>query len=249
MNTLTILRHKLYQFASDRNLLADAVAISATPLSVEEAIGNPVRTDFPLLQGREVMIEADLRGAKGQAFTDAPSEFQGTLKQVLQLPLDTNAERALFVATLNAALRFCGIVEDTRHCRDAGPQTCALEMAKMFSQCFPRQKIGLVGLQPAILSALVGSLGKEQVLVLDRDNRNIGTDKAGVPVQDGYTATDAVLNDADVWLVTGTTLVNGTFDSIQQIAMAQGKHCFFFGVTIAGAAQMLGLNRLCSEAL
>lgn len=36
------------------------------------------------------MMEAQFRGAVGQAFTGQPGHFEGTLAEVLQLPLNTN---------------------------------------------------------------------------------------------------------------------------------------------------------------
>ena len=54
--------------------------VSARTLSAKEAIGNPDRDDFPLLKGKEFMVEASFRGAKGQAFTDMPGNYKGYLK-------------------------------------------------------------------------------------------------------------------------------------------------------------------------
>ena len=61
--------------------------VSARPLSPEEAIGKPDRTDYPLLKGKEVMIEAVFIDARAQAFTDMPGTFQGSLHDLMGLDL------------------------------------------------------------------------------------------------------------------------------------------------------------------
>jgi len=46
---------------------------------------------------------------------------------------------------------------------------------------------------------------------------------------------------------TGTTIVNATFDGIYQKIVELSKPCIFFGVTIAGVAELLSLERLCPQ--
>ena len=57
-----------------RSELNDEVVVS-TPLSSREAIGEQDRDDFPLLRGKEVLMQAVYRGAAGQAFTSASGSF------------------------------------------------------------------------------------------------------------------------------------------------------------------------------
>lgn len=78
--------------------------VISRPLSPLEAIGDPGREDFPIIRGKEVLMQATFRGVSGQAFTAARGDFKGTLGDVLDLPLDESFERAVFVATMNAAL-------------------------------------------------------------------------------------------------------------------------------------------------
>jgi hypothetical protein len=46
-------------------------------------------------------------------------------------------------------------------------------------------------------------------------------------------------------LITGSTLVNGTIDGLMESALRHQKRAVFYGTTIAGAAYLLGLERLC----
>ena len=59
------------------------MTVLAKPLTPEEAIGKPGRRDFPILEGKERVIEATVLGARGQAFTDSASDFEGRLEQPL----------------------------------------------------------------------------------------------------------------------------------------------------------------------
>ncbi|MDD2756864.1 MAG: hypothetical protein PHS80_15230, partial [Methanothrix sp.] len=99
--------------------LQDELVISR-PLSVSEAIGDTGRDDFPLIRGKEVLMQAVFRGAIGQAFTAASGGFRGSLGDVLEMPLDGPFERAVLIATMNAVLRYLGKIEGTIHCRDDG---------------------------------------------------------------------------------------------------------------------------------
>ncbi|MFQ6040959.1 MAG: succinylglutamate desuccinylase/aspartoacylase family protein, partial [Candidatus Poribacteria bacterium] len=104
------------------------VSVRAKPLSPEQAIGHPQRKDFPIIKGKEVMIQAEFIRHFGQAFTDNPGDFQGSLQDVLNLSLDNNFHRAVFVSTLNAVTRYLGLSEGTQHCKDDAPERCAEEL-------------------------------------------------------------------------------------------------------------------------
>lgn len=88
----------------------DDLVVATRPLSSSEAIGSPERDDFPLLRGKEVLMEANYRGSLGQAFTSAAGVFSGTLEEVLELSLQDAFDRAVFVSTINAVLRNLGLV-------------------------------------------------------------------------------------------------------------------------------------------
>ena len=54
----------------DHGLRGVEVSVLARPLTPEEAIGQPGRRDFPIIVGKERILEAVFLGAKGHAFTD-----------------------------------------------------------------------------------------------------------------------------------------------------------------------------------
>jgi short subunit dehydrogenase-like uncharacterized protein len=87
---------------------------------------------------------------------------------------------------------------------------------------------------------MVETLAKRfELRVTDMDQENIGQDKFGVRIG-GPNQTEENLNWGDIAVVTGTTIVN---DTVNQFRIT--KPVLFYGVTIAGVARLLGLNRFC----
>jgi len=224
-----------------RRELQSEVVVSR-PLSSAEAIGDPGRDDFPIIRGREVLMQATFKGAAGQAFTAAQGSFKGTLGDVLALPLEESFERAVFVSTMNAALRYLEKIELTVHCRDDGPRSCSSQVADWLRDQ-QWEKVGLVGLQPAILDALVKAFGKERVMVSDL--AEAGSIRSGVRVLDGLNSME-IFEQCQIILITGSTIVNGTIDELLDRAREHERRVALFGVTIAGAAYLMGLESWCA---
>ena len=240
-------RDRLRSLAVEHGLNDAAVSVVVKPLTPEEAIGNPGRRDFPILEGKERVIEATVLGSRGQAFTDAPSDFGGCFRDVLELPLSTNQHRAVFLAATNAALAHLGLVEGTLHCKDDAPEKCGFEMA-MTARITDAQTVGLIGFHPAIAHALTREFGTEAVRITDLNPQNVGTRKFGVTIWDARTQTAALIKTRDLILVTGSTLVNGTFDEILNTARTAHKRLVVYGITSAGVCRLMGLERWCSLA-
>ena len=238
-------RARLRELVEQEHLPGAQVSVLARPLTPEEAIGTPGRRDFPIVVGKERVVEARVLGARGHAFTDSPREFVGTVGGVLALELSSNWSRAVFVATGNAVLRHLGLVTATVHCRDDDPELCAAEIAARLLDRHGRVEVGLVGLNPAIAERLVETFGAEHVHVSDLCEENVGQRRAGVAVLDGRRHTGELVDASDVVLITGTTLVNGTFDAILARIRAAGKPCLVYGVTAAGVCALTGIERIC----
>jgi len=229
-----------------KNSLLDAyVSVLVKTLSPEEAIGVPGRRDFPIILGKERVVEAEVLGAKAHAFTDSPGEFMGDLKGVLDLPLTSNRERSIYVATLNATLKYLNLIENTIHCKDEDPEKCGKEIASQLLKRWGKVKVGFIGLNPAIAENLTETFGIENVRITDLNKQNIHSSKFGVKVWDGNEMTEEVVKQSDVILITGTTFVNGTFEHIMLCVQNYRKDYLIYGVTGAGICKLLGLNRIC----
>jgi hypothetical protein len=234
------LREKFMALIKENGLESEEVIIRAAPLSVEEAIGKPEDRDYPLITGRERLMQAQFRGCYGQAFTDIYDNYDGCLSDVATMVLSDNFWRAVFIASLNAVMRYLGRVSGTVHCKDEEPRRCAAELADYVAETYGRPRIALVGFQPRMIEALSSRF---EVRVTDLDESNIGTEKFGVAVR-GPEKTEENLDWCHIALVTGTTVVNATIGPV--LNMIQDKEIIFYGTTIAGAAELLGLKRFCS---
>ena len=229
---------QLFVLCKEQNLLARPVRVRARVLTAEEAIGNPEADDFPLQKGKERLMQAEFSGGIGQAFTDQYGDFEGILEDVLQSNLENNFRRAVFVATLNAVLRSMNHIDKTVHCRDQGPGQCAVELVNHLKARYGLVKIAQIGFQPRMVESLAPEF---PLCVLDLDPDNIGTVKFQVAIE-GPENTEEAIDWADLLLVTGTTLVNGT------IGRYLGrKPIVFYGTSIAGAAHLMNWDRFCAK--
>ena len=240
-----ILKKKFAKVVKDNDLFDEEITIKTRALKPVEAIGNPDRDDFPLLKGKEVLMEAAFGKVKGQAYTDAPSEFSGPLKKIIDLELNDSRTRALFVASLNAVMRHIYNELATIHCKDNEPEECADEMIAFLRPLEPG-RLGLIGLQPAILEALVNFIGPSNVFCVDRDEKNRANIKFGVAIDWGDNpGMEELFQKTDLILATGSTVVNGSLKDIVNLAEKYHKSLYFYGTTIAGTAQLMNLNHLC----
>ncbi|MEA5059850.1 MAG: DUF364 domain-containing protein [Candidatus Pelethousia sp.] len=222
------------------DMLSENVTVRARTLSPEEAIGTTERKDYPILTGKDVMIEAEYKGALGQAFTDAPAAFSGTLQDILALPFDTDAHaRGLLIATINAVMGHMGRCDRMVHCKNDGPKRCGNDVAAYITARYGDPRLLLVGYQPSILENLASRLS--HMRVLDLNPANIGHACCGVMVCDGGKDRQAAVDWADLILCTGSTVCNGTLGDYLDI----GKPILFYGTTLAGVATLLQLPRLC----
>jgi uncharacterized protein (DUF4213/DUF364 family) len=234
------LKEKLSEIVEKNGLSGEEITIDSKTLSSEEAIGITDRKDFPILTGKEVMLEAEFRGAKGQSFTSSPAVYRGTLSDIMDLDIENDQHAmGLFIASLNAIMRYLELIDGTVHCKNEEPEKCGKKFAEYVKSEYGDPKIALIGYQPAILE----NLSKQfSVRVLDLDPKNVGSERYGVLVEDGVESYDEVVMDwADIVLCTGSTLANGSIVNFIDI----GKPVIFFGTTIAGAAEILGLERAC----
>lgn len=237
MDILEKTRKELVKIIDEMSWQDEAVDIvSARPLTPDEAIGSPDRDDYPILKGKETMLEASFRGCKGQAFTDQAGNYNGTLMDIINLPLKSNFERAVFIATTNAILRAQGKIDKTIHCRDKEPRECAQEFTRYISNRFGNPRIAFVGFQPGMITELSK---KFELRVVDLDPDNIGK-QCGEAVVEDVSHTKEIIDWGDIILATGSTSAN---DSIKNFIV--DKPAIFYGVTVSGLAYLNDLDQFC----
>ena len=233
------LKAELQKNIKENGLLETEIKIKSKGLSPEEAIGNTKRRDFPILNGKEIMLEAEFDGSIGQAFTSSPCEFEGSLADILALDINENDyNRALFIASLNAVSKSLGLCDRTIHCKNEEPELCAKKFLETLKETHPGKKILLVGFQPSILEALKDDF---PIRCLDLNEKVVGTKRYGVLIEDGIKDYDDAVNWAELILCTGSTISNGSVVNFLNL----DKEVYFFGTTISGAAPILGAKRMC----
>ncbi len=230
------IRKEFIKLIKEHGLEGEEVIVRATALSTEQAIGNPEDKDYPLVRGVERLIQAEFRGSRGQAFTDMYGDFTGRLSEIAEMDLQNNFRRAIFISSLNAVMNHLGLVTQTVHCKDKQPRECATELASYIEKSYGQPRVAMVGFQPRMVEALAKQF---ELRVSDMDRDNIGQEKFGVKIDDPRQTAEN-LKWCDIALVTGTTIVNDTIDQF-----ITSKPVVFYGVTISGAAKLLGLNRFC----
>jgi len=225
----------LKEFAEENNLLNEEVEIKISDTKLDTTRIK----DYPLMSGKEILLRAYFKGCCGDAFTDKPVEFRGTIRELLD-----KGNRPEIVATLNAVMRYLGLVDKTAHCVGDEPEKCAKELVEYLKELKPK-KIGIIGFQPAFVKEIVNAFGSENVIVSDLNPENVGKVKYGAKIIHGK-YNEELIKNSDVVLATGSTIANGTFEEIWELAKKYNKRIIFYGTTIAGMAKVLGVERFCT---
>ena len=231
-----IIRKEFIKLLNENGLQKESVTIQATPLSPQQAIGNPEDKDYPLMVGVERLMQAEFRGSMGQAYTDMYGDFSSRLSDIVEMDLKNNFRRAIFISSLNAIMKYLGLITPTVHCKDNQPRECSYELVRYIEKNYGHPRVAMVGFQPRMVEALAKRF---ELRVTDMDQDNIGQEKFGVRIYDPR-QTESHLGWCDIAVVTGSTIVNNT---ISQFRIS--KPVVFYGVSIAGAAKLLGLNHFC----
>ncbi len=231
-------RSKIIEITEKLNIHENEIKITCRTLTPEEAIGNPLHDDYPIQLGVERIIEAEFMGKKGQAFSDSYFNYTGKVGAILNLNLESNSRRAIFISSLNAILAHLDIIPEAIHCKNDDLVKCG----NCFSEFLKKQNLNtdnvlLVGLQPRLLEKLAAV---KNVRVCDLDPEMIGTVKYGVTI-DGPQKFSENAAWAGTIFATGSTVVNGSIDGI----LKANSDTYFYGVTIAGVAKLLGLKQYC----
>jgi len=167
------------------------------------------------VEGKERVVESDFqKGVQAHAFTDPPKEFIGKLEDVIAMPLADRRERAIFIATMNAVLKHCKIIETTLHRKDEAPEACAVEIASHIRNTLGSKKVGLIGLNTLYPGGAEQDLRCRKCAYDGPQPEKYRVCKYSVTVWDDNTMTEKLVQESDIVLMTGTILVNGSFDKI-----------------------------------
>jgi len=109
--------------------------------------------------------------------------------------------------------------------------------------------IGIVGYQPAIAKHLANFFGNDKVFVTDLNPDNIGNEVFGIKILDGSSCLIELAKRCQIGLITGSTLINGTFNKILDVFNKYRVKPYIYGTTAALPAKILDIERLCFDAI
>ena len=184
----------------------------------------------------EYGVTATLCGVKGEAYTEDPSDFSGTLQQALEIPPTEKGISAVTIAALNAAVNYLGLAsgafpegEEARFCY-------ADALCRYVTEHFGRSNIILVGYDGYLVKRFMDE-GLD-FWTMDRDPDHISQNRfQHVVVNNAKRNRDSSFVWGKYFIVTGSTLCNGTILHYLDC----GKEVLFYGITCAGAATLLHL--------
>ena len=184
----------------------------------------------------EYRVTASFRGTKGEAYTETPENFEGSLKEAISIPPSENGIDARTVAAINAVMCHLG------YC--AGTFPTDFDERRLYSEALFGYVLDNYGKKNIVLIGYDGYLVKKMVSdecdfwTLDRDPDNISQDRfKHVVVNSGRFNREACFAWGKIFIITGSTLCNGTI--VQYLE--QGKNLLFYGITCAGTARLLNL--------
>ena len=117
------------------------------------------------------------------------------------------------------------------------PGKCSKELLNAIAEKYGNPRIAVIGLQPAMVEELARRF---ETRVFDLDPDNIGQEKYGVTIENGDYDLEEVEDWCDLFLVTGSSVVNGSIDPF-----LNRKKPVLLWYNHSRAAAYLGLDRFC----
>ena len=198
--------------------------------------------EYTLMRGKEFLVDCRIEHFHGEAFSDNPRYFNGRVLDVAEMTLGDTGEKSVFFATLNALMRATGAIEGTIHCSGLDAETCGDRLAKYILKKFGKIRIAHIGYQPGHVKAISDLF--DTVFVTDLNHENIGKLKFGNTIVDGA-LNEEIIKQVDVAYITGSSIVNGALFQLLAWCKKYGVHPVLYGVTVKGAANLLGFEVFC----
>ena len=185
----------------------------------------------------EYCTYAKFKGVKGEAYSETPADFYGTLGELLEYPLAGKGIDARVLAAINAVMKHLGLLENaTWSDEPEARRQYANQIYDEVTEKYGKSNIILVGYDGYILQRFM-----EEPLdfwTMDRNPDNVTKDRFDhVIVNSGKPNRDACIEWGKILIVTGSTLCNGTIIPYLEC----GKDVKFYGITFAGASKLLDL--------
>ena len=218
---------------------ADALlqeTVSVTAAAEPERTLRPEYEPFSGIARPEYCVTATLSGAKGEAYTENPEDFSGTLQQALEIPPTEKGISAVTIAALNAAVNYLHLAPGTFPEGEEARLQYADALCRFVLEHHGRENIVLVGYDGYLVKRFM-----DEGLIfwtMDKDPDNITQDRFHhVVVNNAKKNRESSFVWGKFFIVTGSSLCNGTIRHY----LESGKELLFYGITCAGAATLLKL--------
>lgn len=201
------------------------------------------KDEYALLRGKDILLSCRYRSGIGQVFTTAPRSYKGRLKSILELDLKNTRNNSIFHATMNAVLKYLGLIDKTEHCVGEEPKLCGYLLSrKLLSDYGQTVKVLHVGYQPGHVEALA-QFFHDNLIVTDLADQFIWQRKYGRLIVDGI-LNKYLIAQVDVILVTASSIVNSTAWEIIDQARILGKKVIVYGISASAAVYLLKSERI-----
>ena len=210
--------------------------VSVTPSAEPEKTLRPENDPPSTVARPEYCVTATLCGVKGEAYTEEPTGFSGTLRQALHILPTEKGISAVTIAALNAAVNYLGLAPGTFPEGEEAHFRYADALCRYVTEHFGKSNIILVGYDGYLVKRFV-----EEGLdfwTMDRDPDHISQNRFHhVVVNNAKRNRESSFVWGKYFIVTGSTLCNGTILPY----LDSDKEVLFYGITGAGAATLLHL--------
>ena len=184
----------------------------------------------------EYCVTAVLCGAKGEAYTETPEEFSGTLKEALAIEPAEKGISAITLAALNAAMSHLKLAPGAFPEGEEARFQYADALCRHIAERHGKNNIILVGYDGYLVKRFMDEGFSFWTMDLDPDN--ITQDRFHhVVVNNAKRNRESSFVWGKYFIITGSTLCNATILHY----LNSDKELLFYGITCAGAATLLNL--------
>ena len=223
-----------YALEGAKELLDETVSV--TGAKEPEKTPRPENDPPSTVARPEYCVTATLRGVRGEAYTETPEDFRGTLEEALHIPPSEKGISAVTIAALNAAMSCLGLAPGVFPEEEEAHFRYAEKLYRYVIENHGPDNIVLVGYDGYLVKRFVdeGLI----IWIMDRDPDHIAQDRFHhVVVNNAKRNRESSFVWGKYFIVTGSTLCNGTILHY----LNSGKELLFYGITCAGAAKLLNL--------
>jgi len=185
----------------------------------------------------EYRVTAIFRGTKGEAYTECPEAFEGTLQEALDLPVSERGIHAAALASINAVMSYLNQCPGTFSDDEETHIRYADALYRHVRSQYGTDHIVLIGYDGYIVKKFVDE-GMD-FWTLDRNPDHITKNRfEHVIVNSAKYNRESCYAWGRLFILTGSSLCNGT--AVQYLD--HQIPVLFYGITCAAAATLLGLS-------